>query len=86
MFIIIVKPTDYKEIIITFRKFVTTCLNIKNQILSEFNNLTTLNISKDIDQEIDNLAQGEILDKNGKKHKFYKLDDLIINQKDKKND
>ena len=78
VFITIIKPKDYGEIISGARKIATTCLNIKKQVMNEIDDIATkTNIKKDIEDIISDLADGEILDDQGIKHKYYKLDAML---------
>ena len=77
VFVIVVRPQDYKEIILQFKKIVAVCLSTKNQIMHEINSIADGDTKKDIDALISDLADGEIKDEQGNFHKYYKLENVF---------
>jgi len=77
VFVLIIKPEDYKGIILAAKKLITIIFTTKSQISKELGNVSeavgTMSINDDI---ISSLADGELLDEAGNLHKFYKLDDI----------
>ena len=77
VFVLIIKPDDYKDIILAAKKLITIIFRTKSQISQEINKITdavgTISINDEI---INSLADGELTDDTGTRHKFYKLDNV----------
>ena len=77
VFVLIVKPDDYKDILLSIRKFLSIIFKAKSQISNEIDRVSqAVGVMTIKDEIIGSLADGEIIDSKGEKHKFYKLDDI----------
>lgn len=77
VFVLIVKPGDYQDILLAIRKLLSIILKTKSQISKEIDIVSqSLGAVSLKDEIINNLADGEIIDSEGNKHKFYKLDNI----------
>ncbi len=77
IFVLVVRPEDYQDILLTIRKFLSFVLKTKSQISKEIDKISdsvgTISIKDEI---INSLADGEITDSEGNKHKVYNLDNI----------
>jgi hypothetical protein len=82
VFILIIKPDDYHDILLGARKFISLILKIKSNISKAYSQFSeTLSDLSLNDEIINNLADGEIRDEKGRKHKFFKLDKIMHKEK-----